>query len=476
MAGVAQSRRAEIRAELGRLIAPLLAVRDPAPGSDRRAFVVGYAGAELFGPGGADTWQIEVFGALTDRRGRQIPAAAVASTPFPIASLTKTFTATLFARQNRHNVNGPPGPPQDYSDLLDRFLVTPSSPAVDQQFRPWRDSVRPALLPFAPGLGHIPVRTLLNYTSSLPFDNKRDSPAAVRQKLMPPDAATMTGYSRKRIDEVLAATIFPMGSPAPPPATTYTYSNLAFAIAGGLLPLLLPEPSVDGIRPTYQTLIRDRIFAPLGMAQSGFLAGADGIDRNAIPTGWNRVDGRFVAQPLWRWLPAYDAAGGIVATPRDLMQWLLYNMGLFEATQGGAANDLTRRQLLGETTGAEQFNVRDPATLSWRIASTGAKDAGDRLGLGWFRRPSRNALPDLVWNNGQLPGFTSYMAFDARDNPDFASSRFGVFVLGNVAFQMVNHVEATAHIANRLLAYLGGRPAPQHVEDFATTEHSNLPD
>src|SRR5207247_471369 len=92
-------------------------------------------------------------------------------------------------------------------------------------------------------------------------------------------------------------------------------------------------------------LVQRKIFTPLGMSNSGFVRSVQADD---LPKGYNfKIDNdtfSLSAQPLWKWTPAYNAAGGIVATPADLMRWLHYNMGMLPPH----GNDLINRHLLGE--------------------------------------------------------------------------------------------------------------------------------
>jgi D-alanyl-D-alanine-carboxypeptidase/D-alanyl-D-alanine-endopeptidase len=194
-------------------------------------------------------------------------------------------------------------------------------------------------------------------------------------------------------------------SPPVGPADTYSYSNLAFAIMSAILAL-------DGLKgpPTIETFVgkmRKNIFEPLGLGAKFF----DEVSVVDLPVGYN-YDKRFLGyravqhgHPLF---PAIFGAAGIVATPSDMLKWLLFNMGI---TTDKRLTPLLRM-------------LHTPSTSA-------TAEGGEQLGLGWFIGPANVDGPGLVNKDGDLDGFGAYMGFVQSTNPGAEPSRAGAFVLVN---------------------------------------------
>ncbi len=354
-------------------------------------FVIGYAGENFS--------DIFYAGNLANQAGQSLPLNGGA--PFELASVSKTFTATLYALQMQAQSN---------PDLtLGQFPL-----GIGGQF------------------ADIPITSLVTYSSGLPQDNETDAYDSPPYLPMPYGVPGMLGY--------LAST-----SMTPkPPNERYTYSNLAFGLMGGAL-----APLLAGNGQNFQQLMTENVFSPLDIYAIFF----DNIRLNRLPLGYAYSGSSpSPAQPGWELFPAYNGAGGIVATPNDMMQWLKFNMGLI-------VNDTLTPLLPSLQSAATQV------TTPW----------GDNLGLGWFLTPADNADFPTVWKDGGLQGFNSYIAFLPSDAPGKQASAAGCFVLTNsdgLYGGADNNTEICAAIANDVLYYMQGLTPPADKVGYPRTTPS----
>jgi D-alanyl-D-alanine-carboxypeptidase/D-alanyl-D-alanine-endopeptidase len=275
-------------------------------------------------------------------------------------------------------------------------------------------------------LAKIRLDQLVNYTSGLPDDYTNDGAASVAPRLWPQP------YSMAAMISLLEA--------MPPLISTdekYSYSNLAFAIMSAILALGQAKH-----RPTIEVFagkVRDRIFNPLGTNARFF----DEVSLLDLPVGYNYdydKDGPCykAMQPGHPFFPAIFGSAGIIATPNDMLKWLLFNMGL--------KKDGHLTALL-------------PA-LHGRSTAVTAGD-GDHLGLGWFISPPNANGPGLINKDGDLDGFASYIAFLPSTNPGVVPSQAGAFVLVN-AFgltkkQLGKDVQIAEALTKDILSIMQGR-------------------
>lgn len=340
------------------------------------AFVIGYASETFSG--------IFLKGDLVNQR--QEPLCLTADTPFELASISKTFTATLYAllMQGQSNNNLTLG---DFS--LD----------IGSQF------------------SNIPIVDLVTYTSGLPQDNNTatDLPPFLP---IPYSVPGMLGYLN-------FTGMKPSGA-----GKKYTYSNLAFGIMGGAL-----TPQLAGANDAYETLVSENLFTPLGMSSTFF----EDVRLDQLPLGYEYSGTEYAAtSPGWPAFPAYNGAGGVVASANDMMQWLQFNMGLL-------TNDNLTPLLSA---------LQTPATkvlTPW----------GDNLGLGWFLTSASSSTFATVWKDGDLAGFSSYIALLPSSAPGQAASLAGVFVLTNSGgINDASGTEICASFANDVLYYMQGLTPP----------------
>jgi D-alanyl-D-alanine-carboxypeptidase/D-alanyl-D-alanine-endopeptidase len=346
----------EIRMKLEKVVAPHLNTQRSGLG-----FAVGYASPSLPDYGG-------VFFAGNIQSQFGLPLPLDGNTPFEIASISKTFTATLYALLIR--VSRPGQKVGDY--------CPPNGP-----------------LPIDQTLAEITLDALVNYTSGLPQDNDYATLATPPYWPQPYSVAGLMSY---------------LGASPPnvsDPGKEFTYSNLAFAIMSAILAL-----SASNGSPTVHAFVsqmRERMFKPLGLTATFF----DEVSLARLPLGFYydyAQSPAYTAQRAgWPFFPAYNGAGGIVASPNDMFQWLLFNMGLVKDK-----NDLTSLLPVLHLPSTE---IRD--------------DRDNNLGLGWFINPKREGWAASIWKDGDIAGFNSYIAFAPSDEPGSVPSPAGAFALVN---------------------------------------------
>jgi CubicO group peptidase (beta-lactamase class C family) len=238
----------------------------------------------------------------------------------------------------------------------------------------------------------IPVINLLNYGSGLPDDN-RDATDL-------PNPFRGSPYTLAAMREFLATTNLSLVAPS---GAEYTYSNLGFAMAGALHSEIQSGP--------FENHISTSVFGPCQMSRAaGFLNSTGSPAENPlIPKGYRfPVDDAQtpVEMPAgWDVLPAYNPAGGIVLSAKDMMQWLLVNMNQLVLKP----NSLTE-PLQAAITRAHIAVHPSPRASGWFIKALAPEK-------------------DFLWKNGMLKGASSYIAFQARDSS--GKSAGGAFVLCN---------------------------------------------
>ena len=164
----------------------------------------------------------------------------------------------------------------------------------------------------------------------------------------------------------------------------YDYSNLGVGLLGHAL---ARRAGTD-----YETLVRTRILAPLGMKSTGITLDAKMRERLAPGHGPE-------LKPAANWdLPTFAGAGALRSTANDLLTFL------------SAAIGLTKSPLAAPM--ASMLATRRPA------------GAANEIALGWhvFTGTER----EIVWHNGGTGGYRTWLGFDPK-------SRAGVVVLSNVS-------------------------------------------
>jgi CubicO group peptidase (beta-lactamase class C family) len=134
--------------------------------------------------------------------------------------------------------------------------------------------------------GDVRLRHLLHHTAGLPDDRHID--------------AALTAFEDRSTEAVVAA-LTRMSSPARPPGTTFTYSNVGYVC----LALAVERAAGQALA----AFARDRVFVPLGMHDTLFWPGPDPMPPASIP-----LTHRHPA-------PLSLGDGGMWSTAFDILRW-----------------------------------------------------------------------------------------------------------------------------------------------------------
>ncbi len=226
------------------------------------------------------------------------------------------------------------------------------------------------------GAPAITLRHLATHTSGLP---------RLPVNLVPRGEDPYGGYGLEALLEGLSATSldFPIGE-------RYSYSNLGAGLLGHALERAAGEP--------YEVLLRREVLEPLDMSSTAIALPEDLRPRLAI--GY-RTDDPEKESVVWD-LGCLAPAGGIISSVNDLAKFLALQL---RAGKAGAR----------PISGGSLLELHTPQRLTggWKGA----------VGLGWHVQPLDDAS-SLVWHNGNVAGFYSYIAFAPRQ-------RVGVILLAN---------------------------------------------
>jgi CubicO group peptidase (beta-lactamase class C family) len=186
-------------------------------------------------------------------------------TKFHLASITKQFTATaILMLQERGKLN--------VQDPICKYLA--ECPAAWQQ---------------------ITIHHLLTHSSGIP--NFTDFPDWLQTRALPSTfASTLLRFKDKPLDFQ--------------PGEKYNYSNSGYILLGYII------EKVSG--RTYEGFLRDSIFVPLRMLNTGYDDNKVLIEHRAI--GYSREGIRLVRAPYLN-MSTVKAAGGLYSTVEDLFIW-----------------------------------------------------------------------------------------------------------------------------------------------------------
>jgi serine-type D-Ala-D-Ala carboxypeptidase/endopeptidase len=278
------------------------------------------------------------FGEVARGSGR----APTPTTEFEIGSITKVFTTTLLALYAQRQLVKLDAPLQSY---VPTGITVPSF-----EGRPIR------------------LVDLATHTSGLP-----------RQPPIPGDS-----YSASEMFAFLASYRLQRA-----PGSRFEYSNLGIALLAHALAQAAGKP--------WQQLVQREITARLGMPDTRLEL--DDQERARLAIGYNRA-GQRAKENLPTW-PAFDGAGALFSTIRDMQRFLAWNMG---EIKGGLPDGL-----LDEL---HQSRFALPR-------------AGAGVGLAWQIAPLQADL-SAVWKNGRTLGYSSFIGFASR-------AHSGVVLLSNSA-------------------------------------------
>ena len=256
---------------------------------------------------------------------------ATARTIYLIASITKQFTAAAVLRLIEEGARSKHGSPLSLqsavADLLDSSAWTVGG---------WRA---------------ITIKDLLSMTSGLP--NYTIEP--------PPGLDPFTPVSTTRLLDQLKGL-----RPTAPPGT-FAYTNTGYF----LLSELVERVDVNGTSRTYRQILKDEVFARLGLKDSGFETEPSIRERLAEPH--YRQKPRF-AKPEW-----LKGCGDVASSVVDLFKW---DKSLIE---GG---------------------VLSPEMRDLMFSDEASVDAHTFYGMGWY--VAHTGGGDRYFHRGTVSGYTSF--------------------------------------------------------------------
>ncbi|HEU5432104.1 MAG TPA: serine hydrolase domain-containing protein, partial [Thermomicrobiales bacterium] len=192
-------------------------------------------------------------------------------------------------------------------------------------------------------------------------------------------------------------------SVAAPPNAKYLYNNTLYSAAGYLAPIVLGTPP-DEWEAAYAALVRQRLFAPLGMADAAI---ADdprplGVD---YAVGYTRdLFDRPSAAPF---VPIAGAApsGAAVASAADMARYLLTQMA------GGVTPEGVRVVSAANLAETHRPGIVVPPDAIYALPVGQFPDTISlRFCPGWFDQTFTDGRR-LFWFAGGIDGFTSVMGF-----------------------------------------------------------------
>jgi CubicO group peptidase (beta-lactamase class C family) len=270
-----------------------------------------------------------------------------ADTVFRIGSVTKPFTAIAVMQLHEQGLVDLDAPANDYLRAYELILAQAG-------FRP--ATVR-HLLTHTAGIAEVQRVWDLLHPEAGPFDGR------------PPILSVSAGEPMPSLAEYYRGGLRVVAEPG----TRFAYSNHGFATLGQIV------EDVSGM--TLQRYFRDRIFEPLGMADSD-LVRSDRV-ASRLATGYTLGRHGVQAVPDRDWIGT--GGGGIYSTVRDIARFAA-------ALMGGGAN--------------EQGSILEPAALSAMFEPHHQPDPRvPGWGLGFARGEAGGHC--VVGHDGILPGFNS---------------------------------------------------------------------
>lgn len=201
---------------------------------------------------------------------------------FKIGSVTKTFTATLYALALSQSKLAATDRAQNYLQNFTNHNLDLTLPVVTKN---------------GASSPNLTVDQLAHHASGLPRGLRPSG-----QSLSPVEMSRQVNASNFKLEFVSG--------------TYFLYSNLGFAVLARVM------QKIYG--PSIQDLLRTEVASPLGMNKTAI--GAGNFNNSDLLRGVKaNGDWAVVGNPTW---PAFDGAGALRSTPADMETFLKFNMGL----------------------------------------------------------------------------------------------------------------------------------------------------
>ena len=312
---------------------------------------------------------VHVRGLGTLRVGQD--ATPDARSVFRIASMTKSFTAAAVISLRDEGL-------LRLDDPIDRYV-----PELETLRYPTADSPR------------ITIRHLLTMTAGFPTDD----PWGDRQQGL--DLGDFSAILRGGLSFAWA------------PGTRFEYSNTGYGILGRLI------TNVAGLE--YREVVRERLLAPLGMHDTGYLE--EEFDPERLARGYIWRDGAFVEEPMDGY-GALAAMGGIFTTVEDLTHWVTGFLDAFPPR-----DDPDDRHPLSRASRREMQQPMVPEVVRLSHVSADAMPDVEDLhyGFGLFQVDDVR-YGRTIGHSGGYPGFGSHMRWHPASGLGviaFANHRYG---------------------------------------------------
>ncbi|MEM8985086.1 MAG: serine hydrolase domain-containing protein [Pseudomonadota bacterium] len=284
-------------------------------------------------------------------RETETDSAIKKDTVFRIASMTKLMTALLILDLHDQGKLSLDRPAETYVPEL-KFLKYPTS-----------DSRR------------VTTRDMLNHTAGFIWDD----PWADRQMA--------------RTNEEFNAFLQRAEPFSHAPGSTYEYSNLGYAILGRII------ENVSG--QSFTERLQTRIFAPLGMKNSGLEVADIADEKRAY--GYNWINNTFTDEPILA-SGSFDPIGGVWTTADDYAKFVTWVLSAWPARDDADNGPIPRRVVRSVTDGSY---ILDPGR---RPGLQSTDDCVMSSGYGMGLHISRHCKAGAVLRHGGgFPGFGSYV-------------------------------------------------------------------
>src|SRR5881409_2393061 len=219
--------------------------------------------------------------------------------------------------------------------------------------------------------------------------------------------------------------------------SAYAYDNVLYIVAGEIFSTVAGQ--------NWDDFVKNRIFTPLGMSESGTTTAFFTSSRNAAAPHAIE-DGKLQVVPLDS-VDNIAPAGGIASNVTDLARWLVCRL---DSGRYAGGRLFSERQAHEMWSGATILPIGNPAP-----PLAGLRPNFAEYGLGWSMRDYRGRK--LVSHTGGLAGMTSQVML-------VPSERLGLVILTNGESSLMSA------LAYRLLDAFFGAPPTDWVAAFAQAE------
>lgn len=277
---------------------------------------------------------------------------ATATTPYQIGSLTKQMTAALVLSLAE---------PKRQTSLPLPIKKNPTF-SLDLTI----DTILPQAEAWTP-LGKAKIRHLLNMQSGFQNFTKLDPKAPA----MPDTTAFITPTDMMSFIKLMME-VKPQSFV---PGTGYEYSNTNYYLLAEIAEKVAGTGAV-GRSPLYRNLLKERVFTPAGLTDTGFVNGAWNTPGMAV-AAYDTTKGNW-NKPSWP-----KGAGDVTSSARDMLRWHAALMGGKVINQTSLKTMFTPVAPIGQVNG-----VPVSYGMGWTVMSLGGYD--------WYS------------HNGSIEGFSAH--------------------------------------------------------------------